>query len=182
METFNKNFISLQYLIFQHFFNMKKLLVPLFALFAAALGNSQGTPDPKPAIPVDEKLEARVKEIVSKMSLEDKIGQMCEVAIDMVQSDELVKGQVVLDKVKVDSIFKKYRVGSVLNVPKGLAQTPEAWYRIIIGIQDASMKYIGIPDIYGVDQNHGATYTAGGTFFPQEINMGASFNRELVRE
>ena len=43
------------------------------------------------------------------------------------------------------------------------------------------MKYIGVPDIYGVDQNHGTTYTKGGTLFPQEINMAASFNRDLVK-
>ena len=116
------------------------------------------------------------------MSLEDKVGQMCEVCIDLVQCDTLVNGQVELDPGKVDSIFNKYRVGSVLNVPMGFAQTPETWYRIISGLQDASMKVNGVPQIIGVDQNHGSTYTQGGTLFPQEINMAASFNRELVRE
>lgn len=160
---------------------MKKLTYSLFLILVVGCGKN-GTGTDKPAIPADSSLEMRVKEIVSKLSLEDKIGQMCEVTIDLVQRDTLVDGQVMLDEGKVDSIFSKYRVGSVLNVPMGFAQTPDAWYRIISGIQDASMKYIGIPDIYGVDQNHGASYTAGGTLFPQEINMAASFNRELVRE
>lgn len=135
-----------------------------------------------PAIPSNSEFESRVKEIVSKMSLEDKVGQMCEVTMDLVQVDTLVNGEVQLDAVKVDSIFNKYRVGSVLNVPMGFAQTPEAWYRIISGLQDASMQAIGVPQITGVDQNHGSTYTMGGTLFPQEINMAASFNRELVKE
>ncbi|MCH5234216.1 MAG: glycoside hydrolase family 3 C-terminal domain-containing protein [Muribaculaceae bacterium] len=164
---------------------MKKLIYPLFGLLGlmASCGQSGSSGnDSTPAIPVDKDLEARVKEIVSKMSLEEKVGQMCEVAIDLVQCDTLVNGEVELDPGKVDSIFNKYKVGSVLNVPMGFAQTPEAWYRIISGIQDASMKALGIPDIYGVDQNHGVTYTQGGTLFPQEINMAASFNRELVRE
>lgn len=162
---------------------MKKLIYLLLAIMAVSCGKSGSNGGYEtPAIPADPALEARVKEIVSKMSLEDKIGQMCEVTIDLVQSDTLVNGEVQLDMGKVDSVFNKYRVGSVLNVPMGFAQTPEAWYRIISGIQEASMKYIGIPDVYGVDQNHGTTYTKGGTLFPQEINMAASFNRELVRE
>ena len=161
---------------------MKKIL--LFGLLGLMIscGKSESGADKTPAIPADSNLEARVKEIVSKMSLEDKVGQMCEVTIDLVQCDTLVNGEVQLDPGKVDSIFNKYRVGSVLNVPMGFAQTPEAWYRVISGIQDASMQALGIPDIYGVDQNHGVTYSQGGTLFPQEINMAASFNRELVRE
>ena len=162
---------------------MKKLIYPVLALLAVACGKSGSNGAYEtPAIPADADLESRVKEIVSKMSLEDKIGQMCEVTADLVVRDTLVNGEVQLDEGKVDSIFNKYRVGSILNVPTGSAQTPEAWYRIISGIQDASMKYLGVPDIYGVDQNHGSTYTIGGTLFPQEINMAASFNRELVRE
>ena len=162
---------------------MKRFFYPLLAVLAVGCGKS-GSPgaDSTPAIPADSDLESRVKEIVSKLSLEDKIGQMCEVTIDLVQCDTLVNGQVELDAGKVDSIFNKYRVGSVLNVPMGYAQTPETWCRIISGIQNASMEILGIPDVYGVDQNHGATYTVGGTFFPQEINMAASFNRDLVRE
>lgn len=162
---------------------MKKLYLwgLLAALASCGSSGSKGGYE-TPAIPVDSDLESRVKEIVSKMSLEDKIGQMCEVTADLVVRDTLVNGEVQLDEGKVDSIFSKYRVGSILNVPTGSAQSPEAWCRIISGIQDASMKYLGIPDIYGVDQNHGSTYTLGGTLFPQEINMAASLNRDLVKE
>ena len=162
---------------------MKKLLFWGLLGIMASCGKSGDTGAyDTPAIPVDSDLESRVKEIVSKMSLEDKVGQMCEVTIDLVQTDSLVNGEVQVDAGKLDSIINKYRVGSVLNVPMGYAQPPETWYRVISAIQAESMKALGIPDIYGVDQNHGSTYTQGGTLFPQEINMAASFNRELVKE
>ena len=162
---------------------MKKVLLwgLLGIMVSCGKSGSEGAYE-TPAIPVNSDIESRVKEIVSKMSLEDKIGQMCEVTADLVVRDSLTNGEVFLDEGKLDSIINKYRVGSVLNVPMGFAQTPETWYRVISGIQDASMQILGVPDIYGVDQNHGSTYTLGGTLFPQEINMAASFNRELVRE
>lgn len=159
-----------------------KLLYIIPLLLAVSCGKMGQTSKESPAIPVSKDIESRVNDIVSGMSLTDKIGQMCEVTMDLVLVDTLVNGQVELDASKVDSIFNKYRVGSVLNVPMGFAQTPEAWYRIISGLQDASIKATGIPQITGVDQNHGSTYTVGGTLFPQEINMAATFNRSLVRE
>ena len=154
------------------------VMLPLVTSCNGKGSSGSGTP----AIPRDADLEKRVKEIVSKMSLDDKVGQMCEVTIDVVITDSLVDGRVELNPEKVKTAFEKYRVGSVLNTPFGEAQTPETWYRIIDGIQQASMEYIGVPDVFGVDQNHGTTYTLGGTLFPQEINMAASFNRDLVEE
>lgn len=160
---------------------MKKLTYAAIALTTMACGRTGGNGS-TPAIAPDSDLESRVKEIVSKMSLDDKVGQMCEVNIDLVVADSLINGEVELDHMKMQNVFGKYRVGSVLNTPYGEAQTPATWYRVIDGIQQASMELIGIPDIFGVDQNHGTTYTIGGTLFPQEINMAASFNRELVEE
>lgn len=151
-------------------------------LLMAACGNHTGESVAPPAIAPDADIEAQVSQILSKMTLDDKVGQMCEVTVDLVLADSLVNGKVMLDSAKVQTAFEKYRVGSVLNTPFGHAQDCETWHRVISGIQDASMKYIGVPDIYGVDQNHGTTYTTGGTLFPQEINMAASFNRALVRE
>ena len=161
---------------------MKKLTSIALGLLAMACGRNASDKVGEPAIAPDSELEAQVQKIVSGMSLDDKVGQMCEINIDVICADSLVDGQVVLDPAKVKTAFEQYRVGSVLNTPLGHAQTPETWHRIISGIQDASMEYIGVPDIFGVDQNHGTTYTQGGTLFPQEINMAASFNRDLVRE
>lgn len=160
---------------------MKKFAIVSLALLSIACGRDSSQ-DVAPAIPVDNDIEKKVKEIVAGMSFDDKVGQMCEITIDVVITDSLVNGQVELNQDKLLNAIEKYRVGSVLNTPLGEAQTPETWYRVINGIQEASMKYIGIPDIYGVDQNHGTTYSMGGTLFPQEINMAASFNRDLVRE
>ncbi|MDE5828101.1 MAG: glycoside hydrolase family 3 C-terminal domain-containing protein [Duncaniella sp.] len=162
---------------------MKKIALSALALLgtmAAAAGS--GREMSTPAIPVDPAIEAKVHEIVSGMSLDDKVGQMCEVVVDLVCKDKPEDGKVVLDPAKLKNVFGDYRVGSILNTVQGHAQTQETWYRLISGIQKASMEYIGIPDVYGVDQNHGTTYTIGGTLFPQEINMAASFNRDLVRE
>ena len=161
---------------------MKKLTIAALAVLAVSCSPKNST-QPSPAIAPDEQIEATVKKIVSGMSLEDKVGQMCEITIDLIQADSAnADGTPYADPAKMKTAFEQYRVGSVLNTPQGHAQTPEVWYNIINDIQEASMKYIGIPDVYGVDQNHGTTYTSGGTFFPQEINMAASFNRDLVRE
>lgn len=159
---------------------MKRLLLMALTVISVGCANQKTTVEP--AIPADSDIEAKIKKVMADMSLDDKIGQMCELTIDMVMADSLVDGRPVLDSVKLKEAVEKYRVGSILNTPKGEAQSPDVWYEIINGIQEVSMKYIGIPDIYGVDQNHGTTYTAGGTLFPQEINMAASLNRQLVRE
>ena len=81
----------------------------------------------------------------------------------------------------LDSIIGKYKVGSILNAPQH-ALTPQEWNEFIGRIQEASMKEIGIPCIYGLDQNHGVTYTQGGTLFPQNINVAATFNPALAEE
>ncbi|MBD5205985.1 MAG: beta-glucosidase [Bacteroidales bacterium] len=159
---------------------MKKTLwIAALSLLSIGCGRQTSVP---PAIPLDSDIESQVKKIVSQMSLDDKVGQMCEVVVDLVCADSVADGSVRLDSVKLKTIFDEYRVGSILNTPQGHAQDAATWNRVISGIQEASMKYIGIPDVYGVDQNHGTTYTAGGTLFPQEINMAASWNRDLVRE
>ena len=162
--------------------DMKNLTIAAMALLAVACGRSSSDTASIPAIAPDDALESRVKEIVGGMSLEDKIGQMCQINISVICPDSLIDGKIALDENQVKMAFEQFRVGSVLNTPIGEAQSPETWYNIINGIQEASMKYIGVPDVFGVDQNHGSTYTLGGTMFPQEINMAASFNRDLVRE
>ena len=133
-----------------------------------------------PAIPNDPAIEKRIVEIMSKMTLEEKVGQMCELEIGWLQDADRSNGYK-LNEAKMKEAFDRYKVGSILNTPNGEAQTVQVWHDIIKRIQKESMKYIGIPDIYGVDQIHGTTYTAGGTLFPQEVNMAASFNRQLVR-
>ena len=129
----------------------------------------------------DAAIEQKIEKMLGKMTLEEKIGQMCELNIDVLQ-DKSVKDRFQLSEALLDSVIGKYKVGSILNVPTGEAIGREAWQEIITAIQKKSVKEIGIPCVYGVDQMHGTTYTDGGTLFPQGNNMGATFNRELVRE
>lgn len=132
------------------------------------------------AIPSDKKLEAKVEKTLSKMTLDEKIGQMTELSIDVL--GEWKDGEFQLNKEKVYNAIAKYKVGSVLNSPGPVAQTPQKWQERIGTIQELSMKEIGIPCIYGLDQNHGTTYTLGGILFPQNINLGASFNPQLAHD
>ena len=125
--------------------------------------------------------EERIKELLGKMTLEEKIGQMCEITVDVVTDFPGSKDGFKLSEAMLDTVIGKYKVGSILNVPLSVAQKKEVWAAAIKQIQDKSMKEIGIPCIYGVDQIHGTTYTLDGTLFPQGINMGAAFNRELTR-
>ena len=185
----------------------------------------------KPAIPRDAALEAKIEKTLSKMTLDEKIGQMLELNLDVMGKMQVENAKVDREKVRsvmqqygapdadlekmmkmtdaeiidklgnypvdiyqgdtkrvwklnetmLDTLISKWKVGSILNAPGTRAATVDQWQQWIQLIQKKSMKYIGIPDIYGLDHNHGVTYTQGGTLFPQPINLGASFNTELAR-
>lgn len=153
-----------------------KSLLTIAALFALQTVSAQTV---KPAIPYDGEIEKKVEATLLKMTLDEKIGQMCELAIDVV-TDNNVKDHFALSQDALKKVFTQYKVGSILNVPQGIAQTPESWSKTIRELNQYSMNECnGIPEIYGVDQIHGATYSWGATFFPQEINQAASFNRNI---
>ena len=203
----------------------KNVLVIAMACFAVA-AQAQ-----KPAIPRDAALEAKIEKTLSKMTLDEKIGQMLELNLDVMGKMQVENAKVDREKVRsvmqqygapdadlekmmkmtdaeiidklgnypvdiyqgdtkrvwklnetmLDTLISKWKVGSILNAPGTRAATVDQWQQWIQLIQKKSMKYIGIPDIYGLDHNHGVTYTQGGTLFPQPINLGASFNTELAR-
>ena len=132
------------------------------------------------AIPRDAKLEAKIEKTLSKMTLDEKIGQMLELNLDIMGKYDANRVWQ-LNETMLDTCISKWKVGSILNAPGTRAATVEQWQEWIRLIQEKSMKYIGIPDIYGLDHNHGVTYTQGGTLFPQPINMAATFNTELVK-
>ena len=131
-----------------------------------------------PAIPYDKKLENKVERTLRKLTLEEKVGQMCELTIDVL-TDNSRKDTAVLNEEAVAKVIDRYKVGSILNVPLGLAQTPEAWSRIIRTLNNRSIEACGVTQIYGVDQIHGASYTWGATLYPQEVGQAASFNRNI---
>ena len=207
---------------------MKKVLFILSILtFNFSLLTSMAQ---KPAIPRDAALEAKVEKTLAKMTLDEKIGQMLELNLDVMgnmkvenakvdrekvrsvmqqygtpkaEADAVLKmtdAQIIerfgnypvdiyqgdtkrvwqLNEVMLDTLISKWKVGSILNAPGTRAPSVEQWQKWITLIQEKSMKYLGIPDIYGLDHNHGVTYTQGGTLFPQPINLGASFNTDLA--
>ena len=137
----------------------------------------------KPAIPRDEAMEQKIEKQLSKMTLDEKIGQMLELNLDVMGKMTMEDNRLTwkLNETMLDTLIAKWKVGSILNAPGTRASTVEQWQKWIRLIQEKSMKYIGIPDIYGLDHNHGVTYTQGGTLFPQPINLAASFNTELAR-
>ena len=132
------------------------------------------------AIPRDAKLEAKVEKTLGKMTLDEKIGQMLQLNLDIMGKYDASRVWQ-LNETMLDTCISKWKVGSILNAPGTRAATVAQWQEWIELIQKKSMKYLGIPDIYGLDHNHGVTYTQGGTLFPQPINIGASFNTELAR-
>lgn len=139
------------------------------------------TPITLPVIPPDPKIEKKVSETLSRMTLEEKIGQMTQIQLDIL-GEKGPDGEFRLVPAKLDTIFGIYKVGSILNAPYSYCLDAESWNKIIPQIQAASMKHIGIPCIYGLDQNHGTTYTNGGILFPQNLNVAASFDTELCRK
>ena len=128
----------------------------------------------------DPKIEAQVEQTLKKLTLEEKIGQMMELVTDLFGANDK-NGVFYIDEHKTDSILSRYKIGSILNAPNTCAPTAKQWEKYIAQIQKISMKRIGIPCVFGLDQNHGSTYTQGGTLFPQNINVAASFNREIAR-
>ena len=127
----------------------------------------------------DAKIEKRVEQMLSRMTLEEKVGQMTELEIGVLGHWE--GDRFVLDKDKLEKVFLQYKVGSILNSPGAIAQTPEWWQQTIRTMNEYSLKACSIPCVYGLDQNHGCTYTLGGTMFPQNTNLGASFDPELAK-
>ena len=151
--------------------NISKFAVVFMLCTGALLQTGCQQHTASPAIPSDPQIEESIKQWLDKMTLEEKIGQMCQITIDVVTDfDASRKNGFTLDKAKLDTVIGKYKVGSLLNVPLSVAQTKEKWAEAIRQIQEVSMKEIGIPCIYGVDQIHGTTYTLDGR--PRKTECG----------
>ena len=154
---------------------MKKILLSI-SLLALAYTASANVP----VIKSDPKIEAQVEQTLKKLTLEEKIGQMMELVTDLFGANDK-NGVFYIDEHKTDSILSRYKIGSILNAPNTCAPTAKQWEKYIAQIQKISMKRIGIPCVFGLDQNHGSTYTQDGTLFPQNINVAATFNRDIAR-
>lgn len=154
---------------------MKKLLLSISMLALAYTASAN-----VPVIKSDPKIEAQVEQTLKKLTLEEKVGQMMELVTDLFGANDK-NGVFYINEHKTDSILSRYKIGSILNAPNTCAPTAKQWEKYISQIQKISMKRIGIPCVFGLDQNHGSTYTQDGTLFPQNINVAATFNREIAR-
>ena len=154
---------------------MKKLFLSISMLALAYTASAN-----VPVIKSDHKIEAQVEQTLKKLTLEEKVGQMMELVTDLFGANDK-NGVFYIDEHKTDSILSRYKIGSILNAPNTCAPTAKQWEKYISQIQKISMKRIGIPCVFGLDQNHGSTYTQDGTLFPQNINVAATFNREIAR-
>ena len=158
---------------------MKKIFISI-SMMMMAYARQANSIASTPVIKSDAKIEAQVEKTLAKLTLEEKIGQMMELVTDLFGAND-DKGVFYIDEKKTDSLFSRYKIGSILNAPNTCAPTAEQWEKYIAQIQKISMKRMGIPCVFGLDQNHGSTYTQGGTLFPQNINVAATFNREIAR-
>lgn len=153
---------------------MRKYIIAVSAA-AALVASAAG-----PAIPRDEAMEREIAKLISGMTLEEKVGQMCELEIGVLGSyNPATDANFNFDRSRTEFAIADKKVGSILNVP-GVAMTVEQWYDIVKPIQDLSMKHLKIPCIYGLDMNHGASYIMGATLMPQNINIAATFNAQLA--
>src|SRR6185503_13903522 len=115
----------------------------------------------------------KIEDLLKRMTLEEKVGQMTQLAIGMIINGQDQNFQI--DPAKLEKAIVKYGVGSILNV-SDQALTIDRWHEVIGAIQGAAKKTrLGIPVIYGIDSIHGANYIQGATLFPQEIGMAATW-------
>lgn len=148
---------------------MSRTLMLIFAATATVLAQPAG-------------VESRVNALLKQMTLEEKVGQMTEVTVDLISDGTATGSQHKIDRAKVEEAVLKYKVGSILNV-NGAAFTAAHWHEVMNAIQDAVEKgRLKIPVIYGLDSVHGAQYTQGAALFPQSINMGMTWNPALAEK
>jgi beta-glucosidase len=160
-----------------------KILISLLLLFVFYCGTTSGREENLSA-GISPEADHFVSELMSKMTLEEKVGQMTQVVVDIVSKPRKSEADpLLLDMKKLREAIIKYKVGSILNTG-GAANSLESWHNIITTIQDVSTKEtrLGIPNLYGIDAIHGVNYTLGATLFPQSIAMAATRNRELVKK
>jgi beta-glucosidase len=152
----------------------KRITVTLTICFICAALAPAGTPGRKSLKQFDAKINALLK----KMTLEEKIGQMTQVTIDVVsEGADGRKEPHGIDPAKLEKAILQYHVGSIINVGPSFYSVPH-WLDVITAIQDVALKKsrLRIPVLYGIDAVHGATYTEGATLFPQEIGVAATWN------
>lgn len=152
--------------------NKKTSVLASMSIILASCGAGQTSGSS--AIPEDKAVKNKVESVLKKMTLEEKVGQMVQLTAGAFCTEDLV------DTSKVRHLVKEYKIGSFLNT-FGPASRPRAvTAEQIKKIQDITMEELGIPMVYGLDMIHGATYLDDATFYPQEVNLAATFDRSYA--
>lgn len=152
--------------------NKKTSVLASMSIILASCGAGQTSGSS--AIPEDKAVENKVESVLKKMTLEEKAGQMVQLTAGAFCTDDLV------DTAKVRHLVKEYKIGSFLNTFGPTSRPRAVTAEQIKKIQDITMEELGIPMVYGLDMIHGATYLDDATFYPQEVNLAATFDRSYA--
>ena len=152
--------------------NKKTSVLASMSIILASCGAGQTSGSS--AIPEDKAVENKVESVLKKMTLEEKVGQMVQLTAGAFCTDDLV------DTAKVRHLVKEYKIGSFLNTFGPTSRPRAVTAEQIKKIQDITMEELGIPMVYGLDMIHGATYLDDATFYPQEVNLAATFDRSYA--
>jgi beta-glucosidase len=155
---------------------LSKYLAAFFFLICGC-----GTITAQTAARVNTSVEPQIEQLLRQMTLEEKVGQMAQVAIDVIGKVDYSKQTFTIDPEKLNDVVVNYKLGSILNTPPGILLTAQQWNQVMNDIQSAARKTrLKIPVLYGLDDIHGVNYAAGTTLFPQQIGQAATWNRQLV--
>ena len=163
---------------------MKKVLffVTTLSLFYSC-NESNGDTDSKAGH--KDVLEKEIDELLSEMTIEEKVGQTCQITLDVLlekDSAGLLKTPIEINEEALKMALFDYHVGSILNVGWCTLSRDE-WHTVMEAVHKPYMnKELSIPIIYGIDAIHGMNYAKEATLFPQEIGLAATWNNELAKQ
>ena len=149
---------------------LARLALPLLLLLVRAAAAQAPAADP------------RVERLLARMTLEEKVGQMTQMALQTVSRTPASDStRLVLDPAKLEDVLVRHHVGSILNVYDRALTGPQ-WQELVGTLQRTARRTrLKIPVLYGIDAVHGGNYLVGATLFPQNLGMAATWDPELVR-
>lgn len=145
-------------------------------------GQKQGSGD-EAAKGGDSEIDQKVEALLGKMSLDEKVGQMTQLNLNMLLDGGYGNNEGTLSEDSLEKALVKYKIGSVINAVNH-GYSPDRWHKIIKGIQDVATQKTpnNIPVLYGIDAIHGANYTLKSALFPHNIGMAAARNTGLIKK